>query len=348
MTITSRENWLRTVEFRYPEWIPCYVGLAPILFKIYRESLERLIVEHPRFFPGYVAGQRDFDEMPPAYHLNERYRDNWGCVWHNIQEGIEGQVEGHPLADWSALAAWRPPDPLHFLERGEVNWDDMAKYMARQRREGNLANGSGERLFDRLYLLRGFENLMMDFATEPPELARLIQILTDHELALIELWLKLGVDAISFHTDIGAQKGLMISPASFLKYIKPMFMTLFQTCRKAGVHVSLSSDGRLLAIVDDLIECGVSVHDPQLRANGLDNIRRAYRGRLGINLDLDRQGFPFMTPQEVRDQIHEVVDTLALPEGGLMVMAQFYGADIPLANIAAGMEAMEDYCYPHS
>lgn len=346
MTITPRENWLRTVEFCYPEWIPCYVGLAPILYKLYRASLEQLIVDHPRLFPGYVAGQRDFDSMPSAYHLNERYRDNWGCLWHNIQEGIEGQVEEHPLADWSALAGWRPPDPQHYLERGEVNWATMADYLAEQRRLGNLVAGNGERLFDRLYLLRGFENLMLDFATESPELARLIQTLTDHELALIGLWLRLGVDAISFHTDIGSQKGLMISPASFRKYIKPMFMTLFQTCRKAGVHVNLSSDGRLLEIVDDLIECGVSVHDPQLRANGLEGIKRAYRGRLGINLDLDRQGFPFMTPLEVRDQIHQVVDTLALPEGGLMVMAQFYGADIPLENIAAGMEAMEDYCYP--
>ncbi|MCE5258504.1 MAG: hypothetical protein LLG44_05510 [Chloroflexi bacterium] len=345
MAISSRENWLRTVEFRYPEWIPCYVGLAPILFKLYRQDLERLILEHPLLFPDYTPGHQDYDCMPPAYHLGEYYRDNWGCVWHNIQEGLEGQVVGHPLADWRALDTWRPPDPQHYLERGEVDWEEMRIYMAEQASRGKLRNGSGERLFDRLYALRGFENLMLDFAEEPPELTRLIDILTAHELELIQLWLGIGVDAISFHTDIGTQRGLMISPGSFRTYIKPMFTTLFQTCRQAGVHVSLSSDGRLLDIVDDLLECGVSVHDPQLRANSLEGIKQAYRGRLCINLDLDRQGFPFMTPAEMREQVHMVVDTLALPEGGLMVLAQFYGADIPLANIAACMEAMEDFCY---
>ncbi|MHB9033784.1 MAG: uroporphyrinogen decarboxylase family protein [Anaerolineae bacterium] len=345
MSISERENWLRTVEFRNPEWIPCYVGLAPILFKLYRQDLEQLIAAHPRIFPDYKQAQRDYDWMPPAYHLGEYYRDNWGCVWHNIQEGIEGQVVGHPLADWSALDSWRPPDPHLFFERSTVDWDQMRSYMAEQLKLGKLRNGSGERLFDRLYALRGFDALMMDFATEAPELTRLIEILTEHELALIQLWLELGVDAISFHTDIGTQRGLMISPASFRKYIKPMFMTLFRSCRAAGVHVNLSSDGRLIDIIDDLLECGVSIHDPQLRANGLADIKRAYQGRLCINLDLDRQSFPFITPAEMRAQVREVVDTLALSEGGLMMLAQFYGADIPLANIAACLEAMEDYCF---
>lgn len=345
MALTERENWLRTVEFRYPEWIPCYVGLAPILFKLYRQDLDRLIMEHPRIFPGYKQAPRDYDAMPPAYHLGEYYRDNWGCVWHNIQEGIEGQVVEHPLADWSALDTWRPPDPHLYFERGPADWIEMRGYLAKLLNAGKLRNGNAERLFDRLYALRGFDALMLDFATEPPELARLIAILTEHELAMIRLWLDAGVDAISFHTDIGTQRGLMINPVTFRKYIKPMFMTLFRTCRDAGVHVNLSSDGRLIDIIDDLVECGVSVHDPQLRANGLDDIKRTYLRRLCVNLDLDRQSFPFITPAEMRAQVREVVDTLALPEGGLMVLAQFYGADIPLANIAACLEAMEDYCF---
>jgi len=345
VSITARENWLRTVEYRYPEWIPCYVGLAPILFKLYRQDLERVICEHPRIFPGYQANQRDYDWMPPAYHLDERYRDNWGCVWHNIQEGIEGQVVEHPLADWSALAPWHPPDPHHYFERNKADWGEIKAELREQRLLGKLVSGNAERLFDRLYALRGFDNLMLDFALEPPELCRLINILTQHELALIDLWLEAGVYVISFHTDIGTQRSLMISPASFRKYIKPMFTTLFQRCRQAGVHVNLSSDGRLLEIVDDLVECGVSIHDPQLRANGLEGIKQAYCGRLCINLDLDRQGFPFMSPAQMRDQVREVVDTLALPEGGLMVLAQFYGNDIPLANIAACLEAMEDFCF---
>lgn len=341
-----RENYLRAVEFRHPQWIPCSLNFAPIVWKTYREALEKIVLDHPRLFPDYTGKEREYyDQMPLVYREGEYYRDNWGCVWYNAQEGLEGQVVGHPLADWSALASYRMPDPLVSYERGDApkDWDKIRRELEDRKRQGKLASGDGERLFDRLYFLRGFENLMADFALESPELPRLIAMLEEYEMGLIQRWLELGVDVIGFHTDIGMQTGLMISPRSFRKYVKPMFARLFQTCRAAGAHVLLSSDGCLLEIVDDLIECGVSIHDPQLRANTLPGIVKAYKGKLCAMVDLDRQSFPFLTPQELRQQVKAVVDAMALPEGGLALIAAVYGADVPLRNIEALCEAMEDF-----
>ena len=281
-----RENYLKAVEFRYPEWIPCGVNFLPGVWKKYREKLEEIVVRHPLIFGRYEKGSRNFDEMPPVYRQG-CFTDNWRCVWHTVQEGLEGQVVGHPLADWKALENYRPPNPLEKTERGKEYWDHVKKTFADRREKGLLRVGDGERLFDRLYFLRGFRNLMMDIVTDDPRLPRLIDMLMEHETKLVEKWLEIGVDVVSFHTDIGTQNGLMISPAKFRKYVKPMFKKLFTRCRNAGVHVYLSSDGRLLDIVDDLVECGVSVHDPQLRANTLDGIARTYGGKLCVDLDLD-------------------------------------------------------------
>ena len=63
-----------------------------------------------------------------------------------------------------------------------------------------------------------------------------------------------------------------------------------------------------------------------------------------INLDLDRQSFAFETPEALRRQVKQVVDTLAEPEGGLMVFASCYGLNIPLDNMEALAQALEDYC----
>ena len=116
------------------------------------------------------------------------------------------------------------------------------------------------------------------------------------------------------------------------------------TCRNAGAHVSLSSDGRLLEVVDDLIECGVSMHDPQLRANTLEGIEKFYKGKICINLDLDRQMFPFCSPDDIKEQVKEAVEKLGLPEGGLMMSADVRDKNIPLENIEALCEAGEEYC----
>jgi len=345
--MTPRENYLRAIEFRYPEWIPCSVGFAPLVWKIHRNNLERILLDHPKLFPGHKEGSACFyDEMPVVYREGEYFRDNWGCLWHNIQEGLEGQVVEHPLADWKALETYKTPDFMFQSERGERNWDHIEKWIQDQKKQGHLVGGDGERLFDRLYFLRGFENLMVDIATDDPRLPKLIALLEDYEMRLINKWLTIGVDVMYFHTDIGAQTALMISPAKFRKYIKPMFYRLFQTCRKAGAHVYLSSDGCLLEIVDDLIECGVSVHDPQIRANTLEGIARAYKGKMCANVDLDRQGFPFMTPAQIREQVRQVIDIMASPEGGLMLSGSVWGGDVPLENINALCQALEDYCFP--
>ena len=348
MALTYRENWLRAVGFGYPQWIPCSVSFAPLTWKTHRQDLERLCWDHPRIWPDFDPGDVIPDEMPAAYREGEYYRDNWGCVWYNIQDGLEGQVAGHPLADWSALDTYQMPDPLVWEERDRapIDWAEIEREVQERKDDGKLVWGGAGRLFDRLYFLRGWENLMMDLALEPPELARLIDMLEANTTRLVGKWLQIGVDVVSFHTDLATQRALMISPASFRRYLKPMFRRIFQKVRSTGTHVYLSSDGHVLEIVDDLVECGVSVHDPQFRANTLEGIVKAYKGKLCANVDLDRQGFAFMTPLEIREQIKQVVDQMAAPEGGLMVAASVWDTNTPVENIAAICEAMEDYCFP--
>ena len=346
-----REDYLKAIEFRYPEWIPCVAGFSRATWKRHREKLVEIKRRHPLVF-GYektpfFCGDKplsNFDEMPPCYRAGEYYTDNWGCTWYNVQEGLEGQVVKSPLSDWRMLDTYRPPDYLTKTERGDRDWKQIRRNIEERRKNGLLTVGDGERLFDRLYFLRGFENLMRDIVTDDPHLPGLIDMLLDYEMNLVEKWLEIGVDIMNFHTDMGTQRGLMISPAKFRKYIKPLYKKLFTMCRDAGTHVYLSSDGRLLDIVDDLIDCGVSIHDPQLRANTLEGIANAYKGKMCIDLDLDCQMFAFCRPADIRKHVKEAVDKLYLPEGGLMIKAEFIGENIPLANIEAMCRAMEEFC----
>ena len=343
--ISDRENWLRAITFKKPLWIPCNADFSPLTWHTHREKLDDLLMRHPVMFPGHQRkNPKDYDTFPDACRAGEMFRDNWGCLWRCEIGGLEGQVVEYPLAAWSALATYQPPDPLTKTERGERDWNIVRRDMANAKKKGHLLWGNGERLFDRLYFLRGFENLMIDIGTDDPHLPELIDLLTQHELKLVKLWLDTGVEVIGFHTDIGTQNALMISPAKFRRYIKPMFKTIFQTVRKAGALVTLSSDGCLLEIVDDLVECGVNMHDPQFRANTLAGIERVYKGKMCINLDLDRQMFAFCTPQDIWNQVRESVQRLNSPEGGLMLFGSVYDDNTPLENIEALISALEEYC----
>ena len=343
--MTERENFLRTIERRGPEWIPVTAGILPAAWLKHREGLEEIVMDHPRIFGPHKRGSIDFDGLLSQHQ--EYRRDEWGCLWHHLEPGILGQVVEHPLADWDALADLKVPDPGGPIEEGGTDWEQARQDVLSKKKRGELTTGSGGFVMEILVGLRGFENLMMDLATGSSELESLIDIVLRQKLRLVQRWLSLGVDLVGFHSDIGTQRGPMISPAQFREFLKPMYDTMFRACREAGAHVFYSSDGNLLELVDDLLDCGVSLHDPQVRANTLAGIVRTYKGRLCAKVDLDQQQIlPFGAPVDIDAHVREVVEAMHSPEGGLMIFAEIQQT-YPLPNIEALCAALEKYCLDH-
>ena len=357
MALSPRENYLRALQFKGPEWIPVDFGFAPATWKKYRQDLEAVVLNHPRLFPGRVAGETDFDgtekeaarrepDGPSFRKAGEYYRDGWGCLWHCEYEGLGGQVVKHPLDDWNALENFQPPDILNKTRWGfdREDWNTVKGRLADIRKKGFLATARIPCFFDRLHYLRGFENLLCDFVTEPPELSTLIELVLAANMKLIPKLLDLGPDVIDHHGDIGTQRGLMMSPETFRKILKPGYTRMFQPIRKAGIPIRYSSDGNLLEIIDDLIECGVSSHDPQFSVNTLDGIAKAYKGRLCAIVDFGQE-IVLKTPREIKECVEETVRTLATPRGGL-ALRLWALPDVSLENVEAFCAAAERYCFP--
>ena len=344
-------NYLKTLRFDRPEWVPCTVGFLPATWIHYREKLEGLVLAHPRVFPGFRKGEVDFDFKQgmwnPAYEPG-RHTDCWGVVWGNIQRGFDGLVVEEPLADWSAFEAWkrRLPDPARDGWFGPRDWEAVRRDMEATRRNGGLAWAGGlmhGHYFMLLYYLRGFENLMLDLATEEPRLRQLMDCVLTYNVGVVQRNLALSPDIVSFGEDLGMQTALPISPAMWRRWIKPGYEAMCGPCRDRGVPVYLHCDGHILEIIPDLIETGVRILNPQIRANGLQGLIEVARGKVCINQDLDRQLFPFATQSQIEDHIGEVFEGLYLPEGGLMLQAEC-GPDVPLANIEAICRSFERLC----
>ena len=339
------QNYLKAAHFQHPEWIPCRVGIMPATWRKYREEVEEIVLRHAKIFPGFKKGERDFDFLGDKRYKKGQFTDNWGCTWANIAEGLASVVVGHPLEDWNDFASYQPPDPLTKGDALEEppDWKKIEKNLKQVKQNGGLARGSLRHgfMYMRLWYLRGFENFMLDIGTEEPKLRQLIKIVLDYNMRLIRKYLHMGVEYMYFGDDLGLQDRLPISPEKFRMYLKPCYAQMFGLCQSCGAGVYLHSDGHILEIIPDLIECGVSIINPQTRANTLEGLARVARGKVCINLDLDRQLFPFATPEEIKTHIKEAVDRLNLPQGGLMLYAECE-PDIPLENIEAICETFEE------
>lgn len=345
--MTEGENFLAAARFQGPEWIPCSVGIMPATWARYREDLEALLLRHWMLFPDFEAGRVDFDGFGPTYRENELYTDNWGTVWDNRRGGLEGSPIRNPLADWSALGSYSAPDPLRYTEREtRPDWSQTEAEINRRRAEGRTVWGSVDRFFERLHFLRGFGNLMQDLGTGDARLGKLIDLVIDHNVGLAEKWIELGVDVLSFGDDLGTQKGPMVGLDRFREFLLPGYRRQFGVGRRAGTQVYLHSDGRIVDLIPDLVDAGVAIINPQVGCNGLADLAEVCRGKVCVNLDLDRQGvLPLGSPGDIREHVREAIEKLGSAAGGLMLYGECE-PDVPLENIEALCTAMEDLCMP--
>lgn len=346
------ENLLRTVRFETPDYIPMYFHINSSCWHHYpQDALQELMESHQFLFPGFKKSPEKIQpEFGPWEHAGEPYIDGWGCTLQTTDDGIVGTAIDNPLKNWDDFEDYIPPDPDKNFRFGPANWDKIAKKSRKPRAIGHLHNDGLQHghTFQTLTDIRGYENLLFDMADEEPKLYKLIEMVENFNLAIVQHYLQLGAEWMSYPEDLGMQTGPMISPEHFRKYIKPSYRRIVAPAQKAGCVIHMHSDGYIRDLVDDIADVGIEVINLQDMVNGIDWIKEKLAGKVCIDLDIDRQQITrFGTPAQIDSLICEEVKKIGNKKGGLMMIYGLYSG-VPLENIKALMDAMEKYATYYS
>ncbi|MBR6739573.1 MAG: hypothetical protein IKM04_00690 [Clostridia bacterium] len=309
------------IRMEYPDTIPVSFYILPSAWFKYGSELQKLIDQYPQFFNGMQVDLAHLRENLPIRYRRGKHPDEWGCVWENEVEGADSMVKQHPIKCEEDIFSLKiPPN-----------------------REGILEHGF---MYLRLLDLCGFEDAMVYFAEEGEAIDTLIDKVLEYNIYQVAATLPRMKTMFSFGDDLGMQTGLAIGPERWRKYLKPCYRKLYGMVKAydPSMLIYMHTDGCIYEIMPDLVECGVDMINPQFRANGLDNLVRVCREEqvIPINLDLDRQMFPFATRSQIFDHVRDCIEALYLPQGGLGINIEF-DHGIPLENIAALLEAAEKY-----
>jgi hypothetical protein len=350
--MTPRENMLRCVRFEHPDWIPVRFAVNASCWAAYPQAaLQDLMAAHPLLFPDFTpASEPVRPKISPLRTAGAPAADAWGCVWRTAMDGIEGAVVEHPLADWAALDRYTPPSPEHTNGVDALDWDAIRRRVAAARERGAVAQGSLRHghTFLLLTYLRGYENVVTDMCLEDPRLETLLGTVTAFNLGLVQRYVDAGVEWMAYPEDLGMQHGPMLAPEQFRRWIRPAYERLTAPARDAGCVIHMHSDGDIRALADDLLAVGFDALNLQDTPNGIDWIAATLKGRVCIDLDLDRAGVSrFGTPAGIHAHVRDAVDRLAGPDGGLMLLYGLYPG-VPLENVAAVMDAMEAAAERHA
>ncbi len=348
MKISERENYLKAARFETPERVPMVFAINQACWTHYPHTfLFDMLESHKLLFPDFVRPLKYDVKFHALARKDEPFTDDFGCVWETAMDGITGSVHKHPISDWSDYKNYVFPDPRKCNGICPVDWAEEKAEILRQKQRGELTVRGLRHGHTYLQLcdIRGYENLTFDMTDEEPLLQDLIDKLYQFNLYIIEQYASAGCDVITIAEDLGMQFGPMLSPDCFEKYILPSYSGLVRAAKKNGALVHMHSDGDIRTLLKGITGGGVDIINLQDLVNGIDFIKEKLKGRICIDLDIDRQKVtPFMKPSDVDALIKKEVGELGSKQGGLMMIYGLYPG-IPLENVKALMDAMEKYSF---
>ena len=281
--------------------------------------------------------------LPPDAFVNE-----WGI---GIVPGSTSNYADyiHPLRNISStveLEDYPFPDVLD-----DSRWEGIADKVAEWHERGYAVGGgiphySGT-LFECAWILRGMENLLADFLLHPELASALLDRLTASGIESATRLARVGIDILTTGDDVGTQRGMMMSPALWRKWLKPRMREIIAAAKTVNpdLLVFYHSDGNIEPIIPELIEIGVDILNPvQPECMDPARLKREYGNYLAFWGTIGTQTtMPLGTPEEVKAVVRERIETVGKGGGLLLAPTHVLEPDVPWENIVAFIEAVDEY-----
>ena len=316
--LTSRELVRATLEFRNTDGrVPRQIWMLPWAFLNHPEKAEKIKNDFPA---DIVTVPIDGAPSPAAYgdpYAIGESADSWGCVFTNAIEGIIGEVK-QPLV---LAEDWSDTDRVHIPEE-QLDFDIAAVNEYCRASDKFCLSNCCPRPFEQLQFIRGTEMLYMDLMDPPPKMLDFIARMHDFYCRLLTRWCQTEVDAVQFMDDWGAQSNLLISPALWVKYFKPLYADYIAIAKRYGKKIFMHSDGYTVPIFPHLIELGLDAINSQIFCMGTEALK-PFAGKITFWGEIDRQ---HLLPYGTRDDIDAAVRTVYRDlwrDGGCIAQCEF-------------------------
>jgi uroporphyrinogen decarboxylase len=271
------------------------------------------------------------------------YVDEWGCLWKTTDpDEVGGNCVDHPYHTVEDALTAKIPDPElprrldPIREALSVN---PGKFIWVQ-------NWLGPWEMSRIML--GTEETLVALHTEQSRLVEFLSRVFEHFRLLVRAICTLDVDMVGIGDDWGTERSLLIDPRQWAAVFKPLYRPIFDEIRRAGKISLFHSCGCAAELYPHLIDIGVDVINPlQPGPVDIDKVGREYRGKVTFFGGLDtRRLLERGTPAEVEREVVHVIESLGVPEGGVVVgHCTSVHTGTPVENIEAMFHAAKSYSW---
>jgi len=278
----------------------------------------------------------------PALEPGE-FTDDWGCLFCAAPDGV-GSHPTRPIVntvdEWRDYVANSMPviNPATFTTgiRERVAANPVHYVVASFWRT----------FYERMYMLVGFEELLMEIATRGELFTRMLADLRDFTVEGIEQIAASGADAVFLADDWGTQHRLQISPAMWREHFKPAYAAMIDTAHAKGLDVWLHSCGNITELMPEWIDIGLDViAHLQTAALDLPAIAEAYRGQITFFGGIDVQFNLVQGDREsIRREVKSLMENFHAHEGKYIASpSNSIMPETPVENVWWLLEAIREF-----
>ena len=373
--MTSRQRVLTALRHQEPDRVPVALGGGSygIVDALYFKLLRRLGLGEPvaPFRSGHNITYMD-DRLLERLGVDTRYVwpgdspsspqragrddltffDGYGQEWKRSlpyyypATGLLAQAES--LDEIETRVNWPNPDDPRWT-RGVA---DRARALGEDGRYfvvGRMVTSHGP--FQTACNLRGTEAFLLDMAANPGFAHGLLERITLLMEGLMRRYLRASgpyLDMVELPgDDYAGNINLVMSPAMFRKFIRPMLERLVSTVKtfRPELKIMLHSDGAIQRLMPDLIEMGIDVVHPlePLQAMDLASIKRQYGQQLSFLGAIDIVHALPGTPEDVILEAKRRIAELGAGGGYILAPANHLQHDVPAENVITLFEAARKF-----
>ncbi len=198
--------------------------------------------------------------------------------------------------------------------------------------------------------LRGMEQALTDLALNPEVAEAALERIYDFHESIIRRTLEAAqglIDVIYVAEDLGTQATLLMSPASFRRFLKPRMRKMIDLAHSYGAKVMHHDDGAIRPLLAELIDLGIDILNPiQWRCAGMgrEELARDFGKSVIFHGGVDnQQTLPFGTPQDVKREVADNIRIFRMGRGYVVAPCHNLQPNTPTANILAMYEAVHEY-----
>lgn len=265
--------------------------------------------------------------------------DIWDVGWDLVlTEGFH--IRDHPLIESEDLKEYSFPQPDDKL------LSSISKIDAEEKNDYFMLFDQGWTLFERSWLLRGYENILTDLYYREKEIDYLLDGITEFQIEIAKKVIKTGnIDGVYTGDDFGTQRGLVMSPEIWKRFFKGRYKRIWEIYKAKNLSVFHHSCGNLEGIIPDLIEIGLDVLSP-VQPEAMDP--RMLSEKFGRYLSFlggisTQKTLPFGTPEDVRREIIDRIKVLGMHHGYIISPSHEVTSDCTEKNFLMLLSTLDDY-----